>query len=427
MSNTAKTGLILLLVFVVLFLGLSIFLAISNQSLNQQNTALQSERDSLRKKEKALNQENGELKENKKALEENIKSLSAERENLGKQIADLGEQKRTADEQLQQAQAKADEMSSKVQEAEDSTEKYKKRLEEAQSAQEELAKKLKESQDAKPAVQEAPAPDASAASDGNAEYWAGVIKQKAALEVEVNKLKTELSDSSVKLVDLKQKSSDMSIQLDSLKAEKEQVEQEMRYKEEMVNNLSLELARSKNQKKEVETRLEQVGKDNIDLRKEMQRLIASKSALEKSVVQITQQKEQVQSELGKTESVIQSKIDEIWQIKDSLDKTIKNTSFNYPKDDKNGAVELPAIVVSSKPEAVSGHGISGKVVSVNEENHFVIIDAGENKGVALGDVFYVYKGQDQAARLEVIQVRKDISAADIKEQKVKISVGDTVR
>ncbi|MBF0479270.1 MAG: hypothetical protein HQL26_07280 [Candidatus Omnitrophica bacterium] len=430
MSNTTKTSLIILMAFTIIFVGISGFLLVKNQGLKKDNSSLQEETRRLNASDKKQKTDIAKLQQDNSDLDEKGKKLEADGETLKKQIGDLAEQKRAVDQQLADAQSKMDEVKGEMQAAMDERDKFKKRYDDAQSERDELQKKLgaaQAAQSAAPVAEVSRTPDASSAPDGNAEYWAGVLKEKAGLEVEVNKLKSQLADNSVKLVDLKQKNSDLSIQLDSIKAEKDQVEQDIKYKEEMVNNLSLELARSKNQKKEVETHLEQINSDNAELRKELQRLIASKSALEKSVVQITQQKDQVQNELGKTESVIQSKIDEIWQIKDSLDKTIKNTSFTYPKDEKSNAVELPAIVVSSKPESASGHGITGKVVSINEENHFVIIDAGENKSVSLGDVFYVYRGQDQVARLEVIQVRKEISAADIKEQKVKINVGDTVR
>ena len=39
----------------------------------------------------------------------------------------------------------------------------------------------------------------------------------------------------------------------------------------------------------------------------------------------------------------------------------------------------------------------------------------------------VYRDSKYIARLEVIQVRKDISAADIKDQWSKVVVGDTVK
>ena len=44
----------------------------------------------------------------------------------------------------------------------------------------------------------------------------------------------------------------------------------------------------------------------------------------------------------------------------------------------------------------------------------------------LGEVLNVYRDTKYLAKVEVIQVRDDISAADIKEQSTKIKVGDII-
>lgn len=72
-------------------------------------------------------------------------------------------------------------------------------------------------------------------------------------------------------------------------------------------------------------------------------------------------------------------------------------------------------------------GFNGRIVSVNEENNFVIVDVGEEAGVGLGDALSVYRDSKYVAQLEVIQVRKDIAAADIKNQWTQVQVGDTIR
>ncbi len=94
-------------------------------------------------------------------------------------------------------------------------------------------------------------------------------------------------------------------------------------------------------------------------------------------------------------------------------------------------VELPPIVVSSNGEPMNFKtgmaGFNGRVISINEVNNFVIVDIGENKGITLGDSLSVYRDSKYIARLEVIQVRKDISAADLKDQWSKVRIGDIIR
>ena len=130
--------------------------------------------------------------------------------------------------------------------------------------------------------------------------------------------------------------------------------------------------------------------------------------------------------------MIQGKIDEIWEIKESLDKTFHSTKLT-PVDNKQ--VELTPIVVRSdgaKTAATFDAGVTasdfnGEIISINEENNFVIVNIGEKTGIFLGSTLSVYRGGDYIARLKVIQVRPDILAADIEEQKVKIKVGDIVK
>ena len=98
-----------------------------------------------------------------------------------------------------------------------------------------------------------------------------------------------------------------------------------------------------------------------------------------------------------------------------------------------GGVGFPPIVVGSNGESESFNpgkaapGLQGKVISVNEANNFVIVDLGEQAGVRLGDNLSVYRDSKYIARLEVIQIRKDISAADLKDQWSKVRIGDIVR
>ncbi len=261
------------------------------------------------------------------------------------------------------------------------------------------------------------------------EYWAQLLKEKASLEVKINELKGKLSQNSIEIVELKQSNEALKLELDSIKHEKEGIEGEIQQKEDLINNLSLELARTKNDKKFVADKVAKLNQQNTQLRQQIKQLSSSKSALEKSIVRLTQDKDEVQKKLGQAESIVQSKIDEIWEIKDSLDQSFKAAQTTSAP----GEVELSPIVVSTdgssnKPSpAVSHRRVEGKVVSVNAENNFVIVDAGEKQGVRLGDSLDVYRGDEHIGRLEVIQVRPDISAADLKDQWSKVKAGDIIR
>lgn len=105
-----------------------------------------------------------------------------------------------------------------------------------------------------------------------------------------------------------------------------------------------------------------------------------------------------------------------------------------------GIVELPPIVVYSQPQtyrrqpqeetsqtATAKIALEGKILGVNKENNFVVIDLGLDSGVKIGDTLRVYRKDNAVATIEVIQARNRVSACDIKKEIKPIEAGDIVR
>ncbi len=264
------------------------------------------------------------------------------------------------------------------------------------------------------------------------QYWANLLKERASLEVKIQELEENLSKKSVAVVEMRQSNEDLNFEVETLKREKEEIMSTIQHKEDMIDNISLELARTKNDKKFIADRLGKLNEENKEIHREMKKLVSVKNALEKSVVRVIQEKEKIEGSLGRSETLIQSKIDEIWDIKDEIDRSIKSMQVGGSSANE---VELPPIIVSSAGDDGATYfdtgeappAMHGKVISVNEGNNFVIINIGEGSGIQPGDALSVYRDSKYIARLEVIQVRNDISAADLKDQWSKIKVGDVVR
>jgi hypothetical protein len=165
---------------------------------------------------------------------------------------------------------------------------------------------------------------------------------------------------------------------------------------------------------------------------QIRELNGTKLNLEKTISRLTDDKDAMQRKLVETESVIQSRIDDIWKIKQGLDKRL---SENAPAS-AQGSMELPPIIVNapnnqqqaSNPAPGAMGKKEGSIISINESNNFIITDLGqENSSVSVGNSLKVYRNSNQIATLEVIQVRRDICAADIKEKSTGLKVGDIVR
>jgi chromosome segregation ATPase len=431
MSKAAKQSIIILGLLLLISIGYAFYSMMETQKAKDENLQ--------------LNQKLTQVQDRESKAKGEVKNLKDE-------LSKVNSEKDRLDEKVKKAEKTAEDLYGQITEISQERDKWKTQIDSIGKERDDLVTKIKDLQDqltkkeetlAKPAVPVSPAsPQASGPSsdmamsqqppapNGNEDYWASVLRDKASLEVKIEQLNQDLSQKNAELIDIKQANADFKVRLEGLQHDKDDVEREIKYKSDMVNNLSLELARTKNDKKYVADSINKLNDENANLRQQVKQLVATKGSLEKSILRLTQDRDSMQRKLGQTETLVQSKIDEIWNIKDSLDQSMKDAKADMPK--QNG-VELPPIVVNNDAQAVpfnsgmSTPGMNGKVVNLNKENNFVVVDIGESQGIKVGNVLNVYRGNKYIARLEVIQVRKDISAADIKDQWTDISIGDQVR
>ncbi len=318
---------------------------------------------------------------------------------------------------------------------------------------------------------------------GQEKYWASVLKEKAGLEIKIKGLQGQLNSGVMELAELKKINSDLALELDQLRADRSDIDRRIKYSEELANTLSVELTREKNDKRLIGESSNNLREDNAALRGQVKGLTTEKLALEKNIAKLTTEKESIDKKLTSTENMLQERANEVMDIQKSIDHKIKSATDNSapsaslksaavppsssmttdsasvtpgalatpgssptmtPSSRTMKEIELPPIIVSvnltaeNKPkpkleEKVSlksgsdklTEGLKGRVLSVNKANNFVVVDLGEDSGIHVGDSLDVYHGEEKVSTLEVIQVRKAISAADIK-QKGAIDIGDVV-
>ncbi len=453
MSKAAKQSIFILIILLaggLLFAGYTL---LEKQKIEQQKTSLERELQAAQDREKKSLGEMKGLKDQlareageKSKFTNTITGLEKRVEELLTQVSDISAERDKWQSRLEEIKKERGELLSKVEELTASLQEKPKVV--YQEKVVEVEKVVYKEREPEPAAQadgaavqetgggsttpepvatlEDAAPDEfSSASNANEEHVAQLLREKTALEVEIDKLKADLSRRSLEIVDLKQTNENLVMDLDAVRQEKETIAGDMKEKEDMINRLSLELARARNDKQFVAQKVDHLTQKNSELRQDLKKLAAAKMALEKSIVQITQEKDGMNRKLEQAEAVLQNKIGEIWEVKDSLDR-----SFQAVQDKPLSAneVELSPIVVNAQDAApVMKFGFEGKVMSVNEQSNFVIVDIGEKRGLRVGDMLGVYRGPDYIARLEVLQVRPDIAAADLKEQSAQIKVGDLVR
>ncbi len=429
MSKAIRSAIVVLIILLVASIGIAIFALYQKKNLENKNQNLQSQlADADNKQKEALTK---------------LQKLQQDTSNLTQQLNDKDKEKDQLQSFFNELKRKADGLSSQMDAANRERNDWKSRVETIRKERDELMTKLQNRPEKIIYKEKESEPVPAAPTAGTPEgddYWVKVLKDKATLEIGLEKSKADLDKDALQVADLKKQNSDLQMEIKNLTNDKEDIERrltndkqeiqtnlERRVKEgeDLANNLSMEVAHARTDQKSANDFVNKVKEDNAQLQSQVKQLTSTKIALEKTVARLTQAKENMSKKLAETQGVIQDRIDEIWQIKKTLDQKI--TQINQTKAN-NQEVELPPIVVNAPGGGQSNVlSPSHKIISINEKNNFVIIDWGESQGSTIGRIFKAYRDDKEIAALEVIQVRRDISAADIKGQKSPLQVGDQVR
>ncbi|MFH1478654.1 MAG: hypothetical protein ABIG92_02625 [Candidatus Omnitrophota bacterium] len=153
------------------------------------------------------------------------------------------------------------------------------------------------------------------------------------------------------------------------------------------------------------------------------------------------EREDLRIKLVKLEKYLNSKNIELGGLSSMLaSNTDHSTPYRAEAYHTLKEVDLPPIVLQREGESSATSGITGariasgsesraRVVTINREHKFVVIDIGQEYNVDVGDRFSVYRGDDIIGLVEVIQARKKIAACDIKDEKSGFTIesGDIVK
>jgi chromosome segregation ATPase len=429
MSKAVRIGVIGLGVLVVVSAAVAVLALMQKQTLQEQNQRLHSQ----------ITDDKTQLAD----LTTKAKKLEDEADQLNNKISQAQQDKSQAQSLYDDLKHKSDDLQAQVTQANSDRDDWKNRVDTVSRERDNLMEKLKHPpvkivyKDRivvkTPAQENNLNPPGGMTSDQGDQYWASVLKQKAALQLEIEKGKSSLDQAALQVVDLKKQNSDLQLEIKQLSNEKDEINQKIKYGQELGDNLAIDLARSRNDQKAVNDRADKLKQENLELLSQIRGLTSTKLDLEKTISRLTDDKDAMQKKLVETQSVIQSRIDDIWKIKSSLDKKL---SENAPPSSSEGGMELPPIIVNpsnNQQEGASAYPSSGgkregSIISINESNNFVIVDLGQgNSPVSVGNVLKVYRNSNAIATLQVIQVRQEICAADIKTKTRGLKVGDSVR
>ncbi len=306
------------------------------------------------------------------------------------------------------------------------------KFESVSRARDELIEKLKQKSQEVQAVQaQAPAPaqqPAPAAPPSTDAYWGNVLKNKTNLEIQISSIQTELKNLQISNEALLREKGVLELDLNSLRNEKQDLLRQLDYNQKLLDSMSQEVVRERNDKAAIQENLKALRAENNTLSRQLKTLVSRKEVLDKKVVELQGDKTTVEKRLNEMETMLTDKISRIDALKNELDaiKTGKATD-ELPSE----AVDLPAIVVRSNPandqSSVQVQEYPGKILAVNLDSNFVVIDLGSAAGTRVGDTFNVYRQAKKIGTIGVIQSRSNISACDIKKMNTAFKIGDQVK
>ena len=299
----------------------------------------------------------------------------------------------------------------------------------------------------------------------NEAYWGSVLKAKKELEMQLTDIRSELKNLQLINESLKKekKQTELEMQLEAqltsvrselrnlqivneslqrekgilesdinnMRNEKKDLLRQLDYNQKLLDSMSQEVVREKNDKLAIQDGFKTAKAENKALSRQLRSLVKRKMLLDKKIQSLQEDKSAVGKRLKETEKVLEDKVSKIDLLRNELD-TLKSQEASAEAQRKaGGPVELPAIVVRSSSAVEKGKvGIQefpGKILAINLESNFVVIDLGSSSGVKVGDVFSVYRDGSSIGAIGVIQTRSNISACDIRKTTVPLSIGDQVK
>lgn len=358
----------------------------------------------------------------KQILEKEIEKLNTDNANLSKEINNSSSERR-------RLQDKIDSLGSDISKLESEKDDLNSRCDLLEKAKDNLTEKLKSAGTPKDiqSVQQVQQP--SYIPQKEDAYWAGVLKSKTDLEFQLEAMRAQLKELEASSGKLQREKSMLQLDITNLTREKDALNHQLEYNQKLMDSISAELVREKNDKMQQQEDLKVLKNENILLTRQVKNLTNSKVNLEKKFYEMEEKNKGLENKLAEMDTVLKDKMYLVENIKKQL------VSAQKSMDSLGGdSVELPAIVVKPQPnmqdeKPVPGNLLAstGKVLSINRDNNFVIVDIDNNPGIKLGDVLHVFRGNSSIAMVEVIRMRDSVAACDIKQESTPIAQGDIVK
>jgi len=348
-----------------------------------------------------------------------------ERDDLKKENITLSSKLDKLDKSIKQYEDRIGLLSKELDKVSQEKQQLEKKYELASRDREKLIERLKSKQ---VETQAAPQPQAEVLPPDTDAYWAGILKAKTDLELQLGNLRNELKSTQITNEELERGKTTFGLDINNLKRENEDLKRQLEYNQKTMDSISQGLVREKNDKIKIQEILKSIKSENAVLTRHLKSLNERKINLEKKFQGLQEKNAAIEQKFNDMQTMLTDKLSQINNLKEELD-TIRGGAKAEVPQEKRESVELPPIVVRPQPETstqATSATLTGKILAINKESNFVIMDLGEEAGIKVGDSFQVYRDNKSIATVEVIQTRRNIAACDIKKETAPIKIGDDI-
>ena len=243
------------------------------------------------------------------------------------------------------------------------------------------------------------------------DHWADFVQNRASLEAKFDILSKTLFEEKNKMLKLSRENKELSIQIDQVAKEKDRLLEDIKFKERTLRIMSMDLVTEREGRGAAVDEVRKLRKENVDLKKEL--IMANKDLmrLQDTLKDAIFKKDELEDKITDAGTILKEKSMAFEELQDQLEQAIEGGKKIIASE--SASVELPPIVV--KPGAPGLKELRGEIIAVNREEKFVVIDIGESSGLRPGVLLKIIRGDKEVGSAEVIETRKEISAADIKE------------
>jgi len=194
------------------------------------------------------------------------------------------------------------------------------------------------------------------------------------------------------------------------------------------DQLSTELDKQKSLKADLEVKFTQAQKDIEDTKAQLNDLSSKKVGLEKKIVDLEAQMKAAQEvknvELGKVVVISEPPVPDASPVDAKSKKKAKAPAKTSAKAATTKSAIIDKIAANSSGNVVpAAQGLSeGKILVVNKEYNFAVVNLGSKDGVAMGDIFSVYHDNKFVGDVKVEKLHDSMAAAGFSSPDIKSKI-----